>query len=116
SDLGINWTPDLGIPPSDASIPGSDLGGAEDGAQILDLTPPPPDLTPAPPPPDLTTPPPADLSQSICPPGEDTRYFSQGGAPCCLISPPRSCLAPGTSCPDHTVALLPPGGCCAVCD
>jgi hypothetical protein len=94
-------------PPYDLSASLGDLGIIADGG-APDLAP--PDLAP----PDLLPPP--DLAMPVCPPGQlESPYFPYG-ARCCPVLPPSQCAAPGSLCPDGTTALLPPGGCCAVCD
>jgi hypothetical protein len=91
SDLGATF--DLASP-SDAAV--ADAGT-------------PPDLAP----PDLS---PRDLSTAVCPPGQVESPYYPYGARCCPVLPPSACPVPGSRCPDGTTALLPPGGCCAVCD
>jgi hypothetical protein len=93
-DLGTFPATDMGAAPYDFAT-SADAGAPPDGfiGFTPDLgSPPPPDFSSLP---DLSSPP--DLT---CP--------LQQGTP--------GCMAPGDRCPDGTPALLPPGGCCAVCD
>jgi hypothetical protein len=40
---------------------------------------------------------------------------SPGGNVCCPRATSPACIAPGARCADGSTALVPPGGCCAVC-
>jgi hypothetical protein len=117
SDMAILGASDLGSPLPDQAAPTDmvtmqvgDASPPSDGAAIVDAAP--PDLTRLP---DLSQP--TDLVTPICPPGQmPSPYFSQGGAFCCPYPAPSTCKKPGDHCDTGGVALLPPGGCCAVCD
>ncbi len=102
SDLAL--APDLSEPVEDAGAP-SDMFSASDlGSGPSDLGSPP----------DMSSPP-ADMSPGTCPPGEQVSPYYPQGALCCPASSSDPCPAPGSRCPSGDTALLPVGGCCAVC-
>jgi hypothetical protein len=97
-------------PSSDLSLAAVDLGMA-----ISDMSFPTDAFLPADGGPDFASPRP-DLSERVCPIGQKESPYFPEGARCCDEPPPLGCKKPGDDCGDNTVALLPPGGCCAVCD
>jgi hypothetical protein len=49
------------------------------------------------------------------PDGPSCVHVGHVGAARCCPPPDASCLSPGATCPNGGAALLPPGGCCALC-
>jgi hypothetical protein len=95
---------DLGLFLTDLAMAPQDMNAAADAAISVDLAGA-----------DFSHP---DMAEPLCPAGQSpSEYFDQGGAQCCETPRPPGCLMPGADCGSGGVrALLPPGGCCAVCD